>query len=313
MSRIVYVAPRPRSNTGGNKIIFRHVEALQALGYNAVVRSPARFEPPTWFNHTAAMDDATRPIADDDILVIAEDGLGVLAHCAGLPNRKVVFCQNPYAFAGYGFASLPDDQRAKYRTFMACNTGVAGLIARYFDYETISVVPAFADDRIFRPVPKVPVIACTPCKRPAEYKAIRYMFARLYTGPTPWQWEALQTATEVQTAAAMGRASLFLSLAKMEAHSITTLEAMASECLVAGFTGIGPREYTSPVNGFWVDEDDCEAAALALVRAATLADQGGGAAALMRHSAGATAARWTHAGVVETLSSFWRDQMGVSP
>ena len=33
----------------------------------------------------------------------------------------------------------------------------------------------------------------------------------------------------------------------------------------------------------------------------------------MRHSAGATARRWTHAGFVETMSSFWRDQMGVIP
>ena len=313
MSKIVYIAPQPRSNTGGNKTIFRHVEALQSLGYDAVVRSPAGFETPTWFNHTAAMEDASRPIVDADILVIAEDVLGVLAHCAGLPNRKVIFCQNPYAFAGYGFASLPDEQRAMYRTFMACNTGAAGLIARYFDYETISVVPAFADNRIFRSAPKVPVIACTPRKRPEEYKVIRYMFTRLYAGPTPWTWEALETATEAETAAAMGRASLFLSLARMEAHSITILEAMASQCLIAGFTGIGAREYTSPVNGFWVDEDDCEAAALALVQAATLADRGGGAAALMRHAAGATAARWSHAGFVETLRSFWRDQMGVTP
>ncbi len=313
MSRIVYIAPQPGSNTGGNKVIFRHVEALQALGYDAVVRSPAGIKGPSWFAHTAAMEEASRPIADDDILVIAEDGRGVLVHCAGLPNRKVIFCQNPYAFTGYGFASLPDELRAKYRVFMACNTGVAGLIARYFDYETISVVPAFADERIFRPSPKLPVIACTPRKRPAEYKAIRYMFSRIYTGHTPWRWEALETATEAQTAAVMGGASLFLSLAKMEAHSITILEAMASECLIAGFTGIGPREYTSPVNGFWVDEDDCEAAALALARAATLADRGGGASALMRHSAGATAARWTHALFVQTLSSFWRDQMGVTP
>lgn len=313
MSRIVYVAPRPGSNTGGNKIIFRHVEALQALGYDAVVRSPAPLAPPTWFSHTAAMEDTSRPIDDDDILVIAEDAQIVLSRCAKRPNRKVIFCQNTYAMAGNGFASLPNDVRANYRTFMACNTGVAGFIARYFDYETISVVPAFADDRIFRPAPKGPVIACTPRKRPAEYKAIRYMFARLYTGPTLWTWEALETATEFDTAAAMGRASLFLSLARMEAHSITILEAMASQCLIAGFTGIGPREYTTPINGFWVDEDDCEAAAVALVQAAILADRGGGPAALMRHSAGATAARWTHAGFVETLSSFWRDQMGLTP
>lgn len=313
MSRIVYIAPRPGSNTGGNKVIFRHAEALQALGYDAVVRSPAGFEAPTWFNHTAVMDDASRPIDDDDILVIAEDVVGVLSHCADLSNRKVIFCQNPYAFIGYGFASLPDELRAKYRVFMACNTGVAGLIARYFDYDTISVVPAFADERTFMPSPKRPVIACTPRKRPAEYQAIRYMFSRLYAGPTLWQWEALETATEAQTAAAMGRASLFLSLAKMEAHSMTLLEAMASECLIAGFTGIGPREYTSPVNGIWVDEDDCEAAAIALVHAATLADRGGGASALMRHSASVTAAQWTHARFSEALRGFWRDQMGVTP
>jgi hypothetical protein len=313
MSRIVYIAPRPGSNTGGNKILFRHVEALLSLGYHAVVRSPAPFAPPTWFHHTAAMEDTSRPIEDSDILVIAEDAEVVLSRCALLPNPKVIFCQNPHAMAGNGFASLPDDLRANYRTFIACNTGVAGFIARYFDYGTISVVPAFADERTFMPAPKVPVIVCAPRKRPAEYRAIRYMFERLYSGPTPWVWEVLETATEVETAAAMGRASLFLSLARLEALSLTILEAMASHCLIAGFTGIGPREYTSPVNGFWVDEDDCEAAAVALVQAATLADRGGGAAALMRHSAGATAARWTHAGFVGTLNSFWRDQMGVTP
>ena len=111
----------------------------------------------------------------------------------------------------------------------------------------------------------------------------------------------------------MGSASVFLSLARMEALSITTLEAMASGCLVAGFTGIGPREYTSSVNGFWADEDDCEAAAQALVRALALAEQGGGAAAIMRHAATATAAQWTHAAFVEALSGFWRDQMGLLP
>lgn len=313
MSRIVYIAPRPDSNTGGNKVIFRHVEALQALGYQATVRRPAGIDPPNWFHHTAAIEDGSRPIADDDILVIAEDGLGVLRHCADLPNRKVIFCQNPYAFAGYGFARLPAELRGRYKTFMTCSTGLAGFIARFFDYEMISVVPAFADERVFKPAPKVATIACTPRKRAEELLVIRYLFSRLYAGPTDWRWDILETATETETAAAMGRASLFLSLARMEALSITLLEAMASECVIAGFTGIGPREYTSSINGFWVDEDDCEAAAHALVRAATLADQGGGASALMRHAAASTAAQWTHARFSEALHGFWRDQMGVTP
>lgn len=313
MSRIVYIAPRPDSRTGGNKVNFRHVEALQALGYDAILRRPAHLPAPTWFQHDVALEDASRPLDDSDILVIPEDATAVLRHCAGLSNRKVIFCQSPVAITGHGFASLPQDVRRSYRTFMACSTGMAGLIARFFDYDMISVVPAFADERVFRPTPKQPVIACTPRKRPREYRSIRYMFSRLYTGPTDWRWDVLETASETETAAAMGRASLFLSLARMEALSITVLEAMACECLVAGFTGIGPREYTTSVNGIWVDEDDCEAAARALVQVASLADQGGGAAALMRHAARATAAQWTHAACIEALAAFWRDQMGVKP
>ena len=313
MSRIVYIAAQPGSNSGGNKIAFRHVETLQALGYDAVVRSPAGTRIPTWFQHDAPIEDASRPLEDSDILVIPEDAAVILRHCARLPNRKVIFCQNPVALTGYGLARLLPEERDAYRVFMACGSGIAGLIARYFTYDMISVVPAFADERLFRPAAKEPVIACAPRKRPAEFEAIRFLFSRLYAGPTAWRWEVLETASEAEVAGVMGRASLFLSLARMEAVSLTTLEAMACQCLVAGFTGIGPREYTTSVNGIWVEEDDCEAAARALAQAAALADQGGGAAALMRHAAGVTAAQWTHAAFVETFATFWRDRMGLNP
>lgn len=313
MSRIVYISERPSSNSGGNKIVFRHVEMLQALGYAAAVRGPTQAKLPNWFEHTVTLDDPSRPIHSDDILVLPEDSAALLRQYADLPNRKVVFCQNPYALTGGGLAALPGDLRGRYRTFMACCTNVAGLIARYFDYELISVVPAFADERVFRAAPKEPMIACTPRKRPGGYQTIRYMVERLYAGPTDWRWVVMEDGSETEVAAAMGRASLFLSLARMEALSITTLEAMASQCLIAGFTGIGPREYTTSVNGLWVGEDDCEAAAHALVQVATLADRGGGAVALMRHAAAATAAQWTHARCLDALGSFWRDRMAVAP
>lgn len=313
MTRIVYVTATPQSKTGGNKMAFRHVEALNALGYRAVVRRPGQVPPPAWFRHDAPMEDASTPLGADDVLVLPEDQVELLEWCAGLPNRKVVFCQNPIGLTGAGLAVVSPEVRRAYRTFIACGQGVASLIARYFDYDLISVTPAFADERLFRPAPKARVIACSPRKRPVEQRAIRYMFERLHPAAAEWRWELLEDLSEAETAAAMGRASVFLSLARMEAVALTILEAMASECLVAGFTGIGPREYTSAVNGVWVEEDDCEAAAHALVRAVTLAEQNSGAAALMRHAAKATAAQWTHAGCVAALDSFWRDQMGVAP
>ncbi|OHB29764.1 MAG: hypothetical protein A2790_07625 [Phenylobacterium sp. RIFCSPHIGHO2_01_FULL_69_31] len=312
MTRIVYLTPYAGSKSGGNKMIFRHVEGLCALGFDAVVRRPPHTPPPTWFDHQAPTEDASVPLGPDDILVLPEDSPEAMRQAAALPNRKVIFCQNPYALASYGLAALPTELRPQYRNFMACGVGVAGLIARFFDYDLISIVPGFADERIFRPAPKEQLIACSPRHRKVEQAAIRYMFERLHPEAASWRWEVMETCTEAEVAAIMGRASVFLSLARMEALSLTTLEAMSCECLLAGFTGIGAREFATPVNGIWVDEDDCEAAAHALVRAVTLAEQDGGAQALMRHAAAQTAAQWSRAAFLEALAAFWRDRMGVT-
>ncbi len=313
MSKIVYLAPAPASTSGGVKVTFRHVEALNEQGYTAVVRLPAGGEPPSWFAHAAPIERGEGLADPDDILVFPEDADALMARYSGLPNPKVVFCQNPFGAAALGLPNIAPEQRAAYRHFMACSAGVASWLARFFDYELISTVPAFADERLFRPAPKQPLIAAMPRKRPAELRAIQVMFERLYAGGLDWRWEVIANASEAEAAARLAPASLYLSLARLEGMSMTIVEAMACGCLVAGFTGIGPREYTTSLNGLWVDEDDCEAAARALVQAAAMAEADAGPAALMRHAARVTAAQWTHAAFVEALVHFWRDQMGVAP
>ena len=264
---------------------------------------------PRWFRHTAPVEDETRPLAADDILVLPEDDAAGLRRFAALPNRKIVFCQNPYYAVAQGLGGLDAHTAGAYREFMACSPGVAAWISRFFDYDRISVAPGFADERLFAPAPKEAIIACIPRKRPIEARVIRHMFTRLYRGATPWRWIAIEDMTEVETAAAMARAAVFLSLNRFEGMSLTLVEAMASGCLVAGFTGLGPREYTSAVNGFWVEEDDCEACARALVQAVELAEAGAGGAALMRHAALATARQWSHAAFVQALEDFWRGEV----
>lgn len=311
-TRILYILPSPGGATGGNKVSFRHVEALSAMGYDARVRIRPGQTRPWWFTSSAPVEETDRRPDPGDILVFPEDDPDVLAAYASLPNRKVVFCQNPY-YAVKGVPALPRDLQAAYRTFMACGPGVAAWIARYLDYDVIATVPAFADERLFRPLQKAAVIACMPRKRPLEHRVIQHLFERQYAGGLDWRWEIVERRTEAEAARALGSASVFLSLARHEGMSMTIVEAMACECLIAGFTGLGPREYTSPLNGLWVEEDDCEAAADALLRVVRLAEAGGGPAALMRHAARATAAGWTHAGFVQALATFWRDEMGVTP
>lgn len=305
--------PAPGRPTGGNKVAFRHVEALNALGYDAVVRQLGGL-PPAWFEHTARWELSNGRPDPDDILVVPEDAAELMAALAAWPNRKVVFCQNPYAAAAQGVGRLAPAAQAQYRTFMACSPGVALWIARYLDHDVVAAVPAFADERLFRPAAKQRVIAAMPRKRPAELLAIRHMFERLAGAEAAaWRWELIDGRSESETAAALGGAAVFLSLARLEGMSMAIVEAMACGCLTAGFTGIGPREYVTSLNGLWVEEDDCEAAARALLCAVRLADEDAAAAHLMRHAARATAAQWTYAAFVPALEAFWREAMDVAP
>lgn len=311
MTRICYLIPAPQTHSGGAKMAYRHVEALTALGYDAVIRAPGA-RTPEWFDHTAPVEPATGRPGPDDILVVPEDAHELMAACAAFPNRKVVFCQNPFRAAA-AFSPLAEHVRSQYRTFMTCSPGVALWVARYLDHDVIGAVPAFADERLFAPGPKVRVIAAMPRKRPLELRAIRHMFGRVYPRAAEWNWTVIERKTEAETARALSHAAVYLSLAQLEGMCLSTAEAMASGCLVAGFTGVGVREYATTMNGLWVDDDDCEAAAAALARACELADEDGAGAHLMRHAARTTAAQWSHAACVEALAVFWRDAMGVHP
>ena len=310
MPRIVYLVPNPGVATGGNKVAFRHVEALAGLGYDAVARIPPGKRPPSWFAHAAPVEQTSAAPRPDDILVFPDDAVAELAAVAHLPNPKVVFVQNPYG-AAQGLPQLSPEQRAAYRVFMACSAGVAAWTARYFDHDLVATVPAFADERLFRPGPKTRTIACIPRKRPRELLSIRHMFERVRPD-CGWRWNVVDGRTEAGSAAGLATAAVYLSLARLEGMSMTIVEAMASGCLVAGFTGIGPREYADAANGIWVEEDDCEAAAHALARAVELAEADGPDAAAMQAASLGTAARWTHAACVTALEAFWRDHPSAS-
>ena len=115
----------------------------------------------------------------------------------------------------------------------------------------------------------------------------------------------LERASESEVAATLGRAALFLSLARLEGLGITALEAMASGCLTVGFTGIGGREFATSENGFWAEEDDCEQVVEDLLRAAAMYDRGDPAFAATVAAGQAAAAAWSHQRFREALGRFW--------
>jgi hypothetical protein len=305
MSRIAYLLLTNDGVTGGQKVILRHVEALVELGFNAVCIAASDRDPPRWLEHRAPMAAADQ-LRSDDILVIPDDGVPALGMAAERAGRSIVLCQSaaPSLAVSGGLEAIArgGDRLA---SFIAVSPGHAATLQRLFPAASIEVVRCFADERIFRPGDKQFTGALIPRKRPFEAQAIRTLARRLSPATAELGWRRLEKATEVQVAEVFASASVHLSLSRMESVGLTTLEALASGCVCAGFTGIGGRQYATADNGFWVDDDDCLAAADALAQAISLVRTGGAPLRRYVEAALATAKPWSYALFRQDLEAAW--------
>lgn len=301
MTRIVYIMLASEKLTGGQKMILRHVEALRGLGFDAACTVTMGAKPPSGLQHEARIIDAA-DVRPDDVLVVPDDANHVLERALAHPNRLVVFAQGGFALAAIGAAILDRYPTERFPAFIAVSDALAGRVRRLYPAADVRVVPCFADERLFRPGPKDLAIACSLHKRRFEAAAIRTFYQRLRpdTG-----WRFMGGASEVEVAETLAGSAIYLSLNRLESVGIATLEAMASGCVCAGFLGQGGEIYGAPENGFWVRDDDCEAAAEALVSATEVAAGGGPPLQRMVEAARATAAQWSYARFRGALEAVW--------
>ena len=306
MNRIVYSLYSAGGLQGGHKVILRHVETLRDLGFDAVAYTGAKNKMPDWFQYRVPVLIEAEVAPDKDALVLPDDAANTLRQLAALPYRVFVIAQSRFEFASKTFDLMDAFPPANLPVFMAVGPGIAAMIAKAYPQATIGVVPAFADERLFRPGPaRQDAVAYIPRKRPLEAAAIRAFLRKFHPDHRDLPWRGIENASETQVAQVFGSSSLFLGLSRLEGLGLTPLEAMASGCVCAGFTGIGGRDYATPENGFWVPEDDCEAAAEALAAAADLVRTGGAPLARHLEAGHATARAWSYAAFREALEAFW--------
>jgi Glycosyl transferases group 1 len=268
--KIVFLCPPVSVINGGIKHIFRMAEALIAEGFEAVVFEQ-NGQRPAWFASTAPIvGQGVFSPESDHLYVLPEDQPHILSDFARLPQRKVIYSQNHFygalgigeaaGYADYGVTDIICSSRTIYDH---CRLRHPALRAH--------IVPCMVDPAQFCPAPqKRDTIAFMPRKRTIEAAYIRDMFRYSYPQYRDWKWVEITNVSEAEAARLMGESKVFLSLSRLEGFGLTPLEAMASGCVVAGFTGIGGREYATPDNGFWAGEDDFPACVAALEKAAEL-------------------------------------------
>lgn len=304
--RIIYLSWPAKEITGGIKLVFRHVEILREVGFEAIVATPDG-QPPQWFETTAPMTDLSTPIRDDDVLVFPENHHGMLERFSGRPNRKVVFCQNPFmAFRGLGGKESYADFGVS--AILAVSRQTVEFCRQRFPALPAEYVPGFVDRRLFVFQPQKRLqIALAPGKRPHETGFIRDLFCAKHVEFRNVPWVELAGMAEQKVAEILKHSAIYLALSRFEALPLSILEAFACGCVVAGFTGFGAREYTTASNGFWAaEEDDCLDCVAQLARAVHLASTGGSLHSDMLGAAHHVANYYSRERAARRLIGFWR-------
>lgn len=307
-ARIAYVSWPAGEITGGIKAAFQHVELLREAGFDAFVATEDA-RPPGWFD-TSAPVAGLEAMRQGDVLVFPENNPRLLERFASWNNRKVVFCQNPW-YVHLGLAGRASFSQFGVSALLGPSLTALQFCARRFPDLPCHYTPFYVDPRRFAPAPKKLQVACLPRKRGLEAGAVldlvRAQNPRLAAVP----WVILKGVTETQVAQALGESAVYLSLQRYEAHGMTSLEAMASGCLVAGFAGVaGGSDSATAANGFWAPEDDILACADRLGHALAAAAARGPLYEEMLRQGRDTAARYGREDAARQLVAVWRQLLG---
>lgn len=304
MPRIVYGLEGLSTNRGGHKVSLRHVEALRKTGFDAFVCLFDDSRLPHWFEHSVPLI-SFESLVEDDFLVIGEHSSSLLRRISLINVRKTIFCQNHIYMAAFGMAGLTLSELDHYDEYIACSNTVALWLLEMLPKAKVGIIPAFADERFFFPRAKESRIVSVPWKRNTEYHAVMTMVKRMYRGDTSWSISSIHGQTEEQIAETFGISSIFLSMNRLEGLGMTTLEAMASGCVAVGFSGGGGKEYISPINGLWSEEDDCEMCAHQLLKAMKMISDRDKRIDLMIEAARRTASLYSYSKFLEEIRAYW--------
>jgi Glycosyl transferases group 1 len=244
--RIFYLSPDSTDASGGVRVIYRHVDLLNELGFDATVLHRRRAYRAHWFeNQTRVAASRDVVLASHDVLVVPEMYGANLGRLAPGP-RLVIFNQGPY----HTFSGLSLDDAAKLRdmpveAILTVSEDGLGLLRAAFANIPVHVVRSVIDGSIFHP----PVtfegrrrLAYSTSRRDVERQQLLAMLG-IRGHLAGWELVAIEGMSEREVSEELRSCAIFLSFSQLDGFGLPPAEAMASGCYVIGFHGQGGREY----------------------------------------------------------------------
>mgnify|MGYP001296540711 CR=1 FL=1 len=244
MGDIFYFCPDFSPPSGGTRRLYRHVHHLNNLGSKAFIVHLKKGFALTWHDYKVPvlwLED-NLSFAADDILVFPEGMPSLMKETQQLNCSRIAIALN----WSYIYNSLPKGENWKdygitrvitpspvIKNFLELTMGLdVTLIDNYIDANRYSYQPEKKKNKIVYLTRKDP-----------SGDILSFIFKSKEGFFKEWEWMPLNNISEDKYAEQLGESRIFLATSSQEGMPTSALEAMASGCLVVGYSGIGGNDY----------------------------------------------------------------------
>ena len=244
MGDIFYFCPDFSPPSGGTRRLYRHVHHLNNQGLKAFIVHLKKGFTLTWHGYKVPvlwLED-NLSFAADDILVFPEGMPFLMKQTQSLNCNRVAIVLN----WSYVFNSLPKGENWKDYNINRAITP-SPLIRDFLEWSMeidVALVDNYIDTSKYAYKPEKKKNKITYMKRKdASGEIMRFIFARKEGLIKSWEWMSLNDMNEEKYSEHINESRIFIATSTQEGMPTAVLEAMASGCIVAGYSGIGGNDY----------------------------------------------------------------------
>ena len=264
---IYYVAPDISRPSGGVRTIYRHVDVLNRVGFDAAVLHTRRGFRCRWFDNETKIAYPKLELTSTDLLVVPEEYSLPQVKRLAPGVAKVIGNQNAYrTFRSAAFtrnsAATPYTDAPDVLGALVVSEDSRTYLSYAFPELDVAMVHQRIDPDVFHPDPprRRKQIAVIPRKRPDDYRQVLALLSNRHV-LDGWNVVELSGMTERAVAQSLRESVLFISLNHAEGFGLPPAEAMASGCSVIGFHGMAGREYFREPFAIAIEDGDVVALA----------------------------------------------------
>lgn len=245
--------------SGGMGLVYDHVRVMNELGFKAsIVHTKSKFKP-EWLGKRAAgvpvvyLEDGKLEVKLNDFFFIPEGFPNIIENLSkqGAPCKKIVFCQNWF----YVLNALPPGKY--WDSFGAIDClSVSEMQTNYLKaimpFLRIKNVVGSFDETLFTPpenmASKKPIICFKNSRDGIKGYNVIKTFISLYPQLRFVSFKEIAGMTNEDYAIALKEAAFYLHLDEISSWGTAPIEAFMCKTLVAGWDGVGGREYMNKDN-----------------------------------------------------------------